>query len=414
MAVRDTEQRIRLYREKTVQCLVMSNYTEPGPYTVETLVLYYLSEHFQSKDALFGSWMLFGMVLRAGMRLGMHRDASHYPNISVFRGEMQRRLWAAIMLLDIQTSCQVGLPRMVNEGMYDTKPPSHLPDEDLYESMVILPPIRPEYESSPVAHALSKHRLLIVFGKIFDASNAVTPIPYDEVMRLEKMLFGALEDIPDALRIRSIQGLDIGSSMLRVKRFSIEMTFLKARCFLHRKFLSEAESLQKHSYSVKACVDSSMQILQYQNYMSNETARGNSLQGMRWITSSLMTYDFLLAATLLCLYLGQLMAAEERSMDTNLLAFPIEWTKEDILHALLKSYQIWNNPENSSEDIIKFSKVLRAMLNKVGNWSTANKTQTQVAKEIINEANYGISSIHIPRSSYLHFYLKVTLQAILP
>ncbi|KAI9641221.1 hypothetical protein NHQ30_010021 [Ciborinia camelliae] len=389
MAVRDTEQRIRLYREKTVQCLINSNYTEPGLYTVETLFLYYLSEHFQSKDAHFGSWMLFGMIVRAGMRLGMHRDASHYPNISVFRGEMQRRLWAAILLVDIQTSCQVGLPRMISEGMYDTKPPNHLLDEDLYESMVALPPARTEYESSPICHAISKLRLLIVFGKIFDASNSVTPIPYEEVMRLEKLLFDALEEVPDSLRVRSIEGLDAGSIMLRVRRFSIEMTFLKARCFLHRKFLSEAESLQKHSYSVKACVDASMLILQYQDYMSSETAQGRSLHGMKWITSSFMTYDFLLAATLLCLYLGQLMAAEEKSINTSLREFPIGWTKEDVLHALLKSYQIWSNPENSSEDTIKFSKVLKTMLNKVDRWYIANKAQPETAKEITNEANSG-------------------------
>lgn len=405
MAIRDTEQRIRLYREKTVQCLVNSNYTEPGLYTVDTLLLYYLSEHFQNKDTIFGSWMVFGMVVRAGMRLGMHRDASHYPKISVFRGEMQRRLWGAILLVDIQTSCQVGLPRMITEGMYDTKPPSHLLDEDLDESMVALPPCRISYESSPISHVLFKHNLLIVFGKIFDASNSVTPISYDEVMRLERLLCSALEDVPDFFRTRSVQELDSGPIMLRIRKFSIEMTYLKARCFLHRKFLSEAESLQKHSYSVKACVDSSMLILQYQNYMTNETAQGHSLHGMKWITSSMMTYDFLLAATLLCLYLGQLMAAEEKFMDTNLREFPIEWTKEDVLQALLKSYRIWNNPENSSEDTIKFSKVLKAMLNKVDDWSTINKseTETNVEKEITNEANSGITPSPSRASFCLHF-----------
>ncbi|KAF5871275.1 putative fungal specific transcription protein [Botrytis fragariae] len=369
-AIRDTEQRTRLYREKTVQCLISSNYTEPGLYTVDTLLLYYLSEYCESKDTLFGSWMVFGMVVRAAMRMGMHRDASHYPNISVFRGEMQRRLWGAILLVDIQTSCQVGLPH-----------------EDLHENMVALPPIRSEYESSPIGHALSKYRLILVFGKIFDASNLVNPISNDEVMRLEKLLFNALGEIPDFFRVRSIHDLDSGSLMFRVRKFSIEMTYLKARCFLHRKFLSEAESLQKHSYSVKACVDSSMLILQYQNYMTNETAQGSSLHGMKWITSSLMTYDFLLAATLLCLYLGQLMAAEEKSMNINLQDFPIDWTIKDISYALSKSYQIWNNPEIASEDTMKFSKVLKAMVNKVDHWSTVNEIQREVAKEMTNESN---------------------------
>ncbi|KAF7897833.1 uncharacterized protein EAF01_008799 [Botrytis porri] len=386
-AIRDSEQRTRLYREKTVQCLISSNYTEPGLYTVDTLLLYYLSEYCESKDTLFGTWMVFGMVVRAAMRMGMHRDASHYPNISVFRGEMQRRLWGAILLVDIQTSCQVGLPRMISEGTYDTKPPNHLLDEDLHENMLALPPIRSDYEGSPIGHALSKYRLILVFGRIFDASNLVTPISNDEVMRLEKMLLDALGEVPDFFRVRSIHDLDSGSLMFKVRKFSIEMTYLKARCFLHRKFLSEAESLQKHSYSVKACVDSSMLILQYQNYMTNERAKGSSLRGMKWITSSLMTYDFLLAATLLCLYLGQLMAAEEKSMDISLQDFPIDWTIKDISYALSKSYQIWNDPEIASEDTMKFSKVLKAMVNKVDHWSTVKKTQREVAREMTNESN---------------------------
>lgn len=352
--------------------------------------------------------MVFGMVVRAAMRMGMHRDASHYPNISVFRGEMQRRLWGAILLVDIQTSCQVGLPRMIIEGTYDTKPPNHLLDEDLHENMVALPPIRSEYESSPIGHALFKYRLLLVFGKIFDASNLVTPISNDEVMRLEKLLFSALEEIPDFFRVKSIHDLDTGSFMFRLRKFSIEMTYLKARCFLHRKFLSEAESLQKHSYSVKACVDSSMLILQYQNYMTNETAKDSSSHGMRWITSSLMTYDFLLAATLLCLYLGQLMAAEEKSMDINLQDFPIDWTIKDISHALSKSYRIWNNPEIASEDTMKFSKVLKAMVNKVDHWSTVNKTQREVSKEMTNKSDpnallpkhHEVLSASIPHQGY--------------
>ncbi|TGO19249.1 hypothetical protein BTUL_0005g00980 [Botrytis tulipae] len=409
-AIRDTEQRTRLYREKTVQCLISSNYTEPGLYTVDTLLLYYLSEYCESKDTLFGSWMVFGMVVRAAMRMGMHRDASHYPNISVFRGEMQRRLWGAILLVDIQTSCQVGLPRMISEGTYDTKPPNHLLDEDLHENMVALPPIRLEYESSPIGHALSKYRLLLVFGKIFDTSNLVTPISNDEVMRLEKLLFEALGEIPDFFRVRSTHDLDSGSLIFRVRKFSIEMTYLKARCFLHRKFLSEAESLQKHSYSVKACVDSSMLILQYQNYMTTETTQGSSLHGMgmKWITSSLMTYDFLLAATLLCLYLGQLMAAEEKSMDINLQEFPIDWTIKDISHALSNSYRIWNNPEIASEDTMKFSKVLKAMVNKVDHWSTVKKPQREVAKDMTNEfspnalpsKHHDVLSTSVPHQSY--------------
>lgn len=59
---------------------------------------------------------------------GLHRDASHYPKISVFQGEMNRRIWSTLVHLDLLTSCQVGLPRMIREGMHDAQCPSNLVD----------------------------------------------------------------------------------------------------------------------------------------------------------------------------------------------------------------------------------------------------------------------------------------------
>lgn len=74
---------IDIYREKTIQCLVLGDYTDPGPCTLETLFLYYIAAHFCSNDALFGAWLVFALLIRIAMRLGYHRDASHYPNLSV-------------------------------------------------------------------------------------------------------------------------------------------------------------------------------------------------------------------------------------------------------------------------------------------------------------------------------------------
>lgn len=80
-ALRDPQDTINNYRQRTVQCLVLGNYTEPRAYTVETLLLYYISDHFRTSDTQFGSWMVFGLIVRAAMRLGYHRDASHFVSV---------------------------------------------------------------------------------------------------------------------------------------------------------------------------------------------------------------------------------------------------------------------------------------------------------------------------------------------
>ncbi|PQE18909.1 C6 transcription factor protein [Rutstroemia sp. NJR-2017a BVV2] len=386
--IRDPADRVKIFRAKTVQCLVMSNYTEPGAYTVETLCFYYFSEGFMSKDTLFGTWMVFGIIVRAAMRLGFHRDASNYPNISVFRGEMQRRLWSCIVHLDNLSSCQVGLPRMINEGMSDTKPPRLILEEDLFETMESLPPARAGHEASSIGHALAKSTIAVILEKIADAGNSVISMGYDEVLKLDNQLSDAHQNLPNYYKACDVNDLASSSITQTIRKIFIELLYLKTRLFLHRKFLVLPESLQVYEYSVKVCVESSLDILRYQKYLHYQAVDPKqSMFVKRWISSSLTTHDFLLSATLLCLYLGKSIDAADKDEDRPS-TFSIEWGTDDILQALLGSYQIWTDPEHSSDEMTKFAKVLKAMLQKVGKWPSAQDIDKETVEKKSNDPNF--------------------------
>ena len=234
------------------------------------------------------------------MKMGYHRDASHSPEISVFRGEMQRRIWAALSHLDLQTSCQIGLPRMIKEGMSDTRDPSNLLDEDFDENTQLLPPSRNPNEITPVSYGVAKNGISAILGTIIDSANSALPIPYDEVMRLDAILDDVHEKTPDSLRLRNIRDMNLGSPNMRVRRFCLDLCYHKARCVLHRKFMFRKPAEPRFSYSVKSCVDSSMQILRYQEHIYNETVLGKSLHEQKWKISSLTNNDFLLGDMILC------------------------------------------------------------------------------------------------------------------
>jgi hypothetical protein len=412
--IRDPADRVKIFRTKTVQCLIMSNYTEPGAYTVETLCIYYISETFMSKDTLFGTWMVFGIIVRAAMRLGFHRDASHYPNISVFRGEMQRRLWSCVAHLDNLSSCQVGLPRMIREGMSDTKPPRLLLEEDLFETMESLPPARAGHEASSIGHALAKSTIASILEKIADAGHSVNSMGYDEVLKLDKQLTDAHRDIPEYYKARDDDDLASGSITQTTRKIFIELLYHKARLFLHRKFLVLPGSLQVYEYSVKVCVQSSLDILRYQKYLHHQAVDPKqSMFVKRWISSSLTTHDFLLSATLLCLYLGKSIDAGHKGEDRPL-TFSIESGTDDILQALLGSYQIWIDPDFSSGETTKFAKVLKAMLQKVGIWPSTKDVDTETIGKTPNGPNFGNYNYQYHCSiSYLRI-LKFLRISILP
>ncbi|TVY14613.1 Fusarisetin A cluster transcription factor fsa6 [Lachnellula arida] len=366
MALRDPVEAINVFREKTVQCLILGNYTEPGPYTVETLLLYYIVEHFRSPDTQFGAWLVFGLIIRAAMRLGFHRDASHYPEISVFRGEMQRRLWASIIHLDLHNSLQVGLPRMIKDGMYDTAAPRNLSDDDFHESVKVLPPNKPDGALAPISYSNIKHKMTLVFGEIVDPANSTYPISYDAVMELDKLLHKTHEETPDVLKIRSIEDLAFGTPENRVVKFSIDLTFQKARCVLHRKFfiLSKGTATYPYPYSTKTCIEASMRILECQIYMDRETGPDRVLHKQRWKASSLVTHDFLLAAMLVCLYLGQSIGLSHEDQN-NGSGIRLKWTRENMLQTLNSSHQIFEALSGTSREALKATKALNSMLTKV-------------------------------------------------
>lgn len=88
---------IDLYQKRTVQCLTLSHYTKGGRYVLKALVLYTMTEIFTSKEIDSGVRLLVATIFQVGVNMGCHRDGSHFPNISLFEGEMRRRIWALII-----------------------------------------------------------------------------------------------------------------------------------------------------------------------------------------------------------------------------------------------------------------------------------------------------------------------------
>ncbi|KAL2167465.1 hypothetical protein VTG60DRAFT_1216 [Thermothelomyces hinnuleus] len=109
MAIRSNEPyRSNLYREKTVQCLLMGNYTRGGAYTLETLMHYIYIELNLHGDATKDTWSLIALEVNLTIQMGYHRDPSHFPAITPLQGEMRRRLWATVIQGDVLISTQIG------------------------------------------------------------------------------------------------------------------------------------------------------------------------------------------------------------------------------------------------------------------------------------------------------------------
>ncbi|KAJ9364967.1 hypothetical protein DTO280E4_1262 [Paecilomyces variotii] len=233
------------------------------------------------------------------MRMGYHRDPSHYPEISIFHGELRRRAWILIRHMDIVVSSWVGLPRLVDSRHADTRPPRNLLDQDLDENMTELPPSRPE--EGAVSYATMKTDILILFANVVDE---------------------------------------------------------KARCVLHRNYISSMR--EEHRYSRYSCVDAAMRILTDISMSYDGDMPNSSLYPLAWSLPAAFTNDLLLASMIVCVDLERAVRGirETERPPGDLL----EWTKQQKIQALRKAYKTLQSPSLGPSEVSEGIKIIRIVL----------------------------------------------------
>jgi hypothetical protein len=352
------------YHERVVQCLVLGNYANSPPYTIQTLALYFIIEHFQYRDTEPGCWILQGIMLRIAFRAGYHRDASHFPELSPYQGEMRRRLWAKLVQLDLAISHQNGLPRMIRPGMSDTAEPRNLTDDDFYDDIKELPPSRPDTDMTPMLRVVVRNRLGVVYSEIVDLTSNIKHTPYKEVMRLDALLHATREQMPEAFKWKSLRKSVTDTSTLILYRLFLDVFFHAARCALHRSYYDVARTDARYKYSRSICIESSMNLLERQHVMEEEMKPGGHLHDCMWVQSSLTNHDFLVGTTILCLEMNQMLVEGKVEGDC---AGEYDNPKglENILLQMRESLKVWISLSGRSKEARSGAHALRVVLEKV-------------------------------------------------
>ncbi|KAK8210140.1 hypothetical protein M8818_003627 [Zalaria obscura] len=70
-----------------------------------------------------------GLALRVAHMLGLHKDPSHFPDITAIEAEERRRSWWHLLHTDMGVAVLAGLLPSIANGSWDVKPISELDDE---------------------------------------------------------------------------------------------------------------------------------------------------------------------------------------------------------------------------------------------------------------------------------------------
>ncbi|KAI0171934.1 fungal-specific transcription factor domain-containing protein [Hypoxylon sp. FL1284] len=356
------------YRLRTVQCLVVADYTKPVEYTVETLLLYLFGEYSSRWDADLSLWIITGITTRLAYRMGYHRDPGWFPSITPFQGEMRRRTWALLRMADTVFSYQVSLPTMIYEHDTDTKLPHNIFDEEFGPNTKTLPTSRPITEPSPIAYMIGKTKLCIEFGNILQAVSRVgKQVSYEEILSHDRKLREIMDEFPPHLKIRPLEGSPDPVTLI-IARFNLDILYQKIMCMLHKKHMTRARQNPRYAHSRRSAIEASLDILGHLRTIHRECQPNGRLRSMKWYVSA-TSKDTLLPTMLILLDLhhDRAAATSGKRQDSQAMYF---WTPEqraDMISSLEAVSDIWKSLAHESVEAYKAANILEIMLGKIKN-----------------------------------------------
>ena len=374
------------YHQLAASAAVLADFTKPKQYTIECLMLYGVG--FRSNNAFVNFWLMIGMTVRLALRMGYHRDPDHYPAISVFHGEMRRRVWSIVSMIDILLSFQIGLPSTIKAILADTKAPRNLLDRDFHVASESLPPGRSIEELTPSSYTRAKIRLVRVFGEAAELSHQTIAPLYEETTRLDLELETARAAVPPLLQMPEDCETVTDPAEQLMCRFNLDLMFMKVKMVLHRRYmltpltqLTSEEQRLGIGRSRKICIESGLRALQHHHRIYAATQPGGQLETVKWYMGALSTHDFLLAAMIICLELSRQISYEDSRVEVMAHYCP---HRAAMLEALEKSHSIWSETskdkgrtvqfqgkddvssgEAVSDEVAKASRAMEVMLRKV-------------------------------------------------
>ncbi|PNP48042.1 hypothetical protein THARTR1_10384 [Trichoderma harzianum] len=197
-------------------------------------------------------WMMSGILVRAAISVGLHRDGATFPSVSFFEAEIRRRLWWHICCFDARVSQCYAPETMISNSMLDTREPTNCNDADLEVNMIKEPTAREGFTDVSFTlmacelrrlcnHVLSSLSALLASGEKQQAAQCVALRKIEEtrewaathffgnsspgraVQRFTEFFFGMLLDH---------LGIIVRDTNIFGKSASVDQTDLRDRSFL--------------------------------------------------------------------------------------------------------------------------------------------------------------------------------------
>lgn len=319
--------------------------------------------------------------------MGYHRDPSRFANISPFEAELRRRAWLVVLSIDLVSSAQVGLPRMIQPFMYDTQEPHNVGEDELYEDMTEQPISHPEVELTPLLYSIIMTRVRTVHAKIMDLTNATCQPPYKDVMGLDAVLRHVYDKLPETCKAMASEDFNLAVDPTAMRRLYLGLSFMKAEIVLHRPYHLPGRTDAKYEYSRRVCLNAAAEMLELQQKLDAEIQPGGKLWlpgwqvfTMSWYMSSIVAQDFLLATTVLILDLDEDLSCPSplvyEGTTSGLQLDRSPPSRQHVTNLLRGAQKIWQKASERSHEAHKAAEAIRLVLSKMDSSDQTTRTDS--------------------------------------
>ncbi|KAK4166325.1 fungal-specific transcription factor domain-containing protein [Cladorrhinum sp. PSN259] len=187
------------YRFALEQALGKANFLTAPDLEVAQAFLLFLVLVRRHDDTRF-AWTLTGLLIRICQALGLHRDGTHFSNLTPFQIEMRRRLFWAVCVLDLRSAEDQGTDLTVVEETFDTQFPLNINDADISPDSKVLPEAREG--TSDMTFSIIRYEMCTLARRLHTMSSAMAVIcPRDSgkfsLEEREQMLVDVLQHVED-------------------------------------------------------------------------------------------------------------------------------------------------------------------------------------------------------------------------
>jgi hypothetical protein len=210
-------------------------------------------------------WISAGALLRQAVYIGLHKDPSYLPKMSIHETEMRRRIWNTILELNVQFSLISGGPCLISLEDFNTEPPGNFEDNELLASN---PNRQPDHVVTQTTIAIALRRTLSMRITVIKFLNDIaTSGTFEETLRIDTALRASHKTLRQDLQ---------NSGAIASYPFAVAaLEFIMQRYIssLHVPYFNLALHEAIYAFSRKAVFDTSFKLwnLAYSTEALNET-----------------------------------------------------------------------------------------------------------------------------------------------